>query len=60
MGVSGNVPGEADGDMGVMSAEWLGKDVVGDAIVCCNLFQTQALMYFQEDSWGVQFKGETV
>ena len=60
VGVSGNVPGEADGDMGVMSAEWLGKDVVGDAIVCCSLFQTQALMYFQEDSWGVQFKGETV
>ena len=28
-GVSGNVPEEADGEMGVMSAEWLGKDVVG-------------------------------
>lgn len=34
----------------------LEKMLLVDVIVCCNLFQTQALMYFQEDCLEVQGK----
>lgn len=49
MGISGDVLGEADGEMGSCLLSGLEKMLLVDVIVCCNLFQTQALMYFQED-----------